>query len=137
MIDTFRIKLLDIQPSQLFISEAKLSKVREWLNEDHIEGYDPIPVKKLNGKVVFTDGHTRAYALHQLGVESLHVYWDNDNLDWEAYQICVAWCVEEGITNISNLLHRVVENNLYEELWLSRCKAMHSELEASRKRIDK
>ena len=52
-----------------------------------------------------------------MGIEDILCFWDNDNLDWEAYQICVDWCIEEGITNISHLEQKVVDHNTYEVLW--------------------
>lgn len=74
----FRMKILDIQPSQLFISEMKLNKVSEWLNYKSIEDYDPVPIKKLNEKIIFTDGHTRAFALYKMGIDNIRAYWDED-----------------------------------------------------------
>lgn len=129
MSDIFKIGILDVQPSQLFISDMKLKKVLEWLDYKNIECYEPIPVKKLNGKIIFTDGHTRAFALYKMGIKDIRCFWDEDNLDWKAYQICVDWCTEEGITNISHLTQKVIDNDSYKVLWYDRCKKMHNELE--------
>lgn len=57
MTEIFKMKLLDIQPSQLFISEYKVKEVSRWLKFEKIEEYEPISIKRLNGKVIFTDGH--------------------------------------------------------------------------------
>ena len=133
MPEIFKMKLLNIQPSQLFISDTKLKKIYEWLDIEHIECYDPLPVKSLNGKIIFTDGHTRAFALYNMGAEEVNVYWDETpDLDWEAYQICVDWCVEEGITNISGLSKRVVDDEGYETLWYDRCRKMQKALDVKR-----
>lgn len=132
MPDILKMKILDVQPSQLFISKMKLEKVSEWLDYKNIECYDPIPIKKLNGKIIFTDGHTRAFALFKMGIEAIRCIWDEDNLDWEAYHICVDWCIEEGITNISHLKGKVIDNNTYEVLWHDRCRKMQKELEENR-----
>lgn len=135
MPEVFKMKILDIQPSQLFISEKKLKDVLNWLDGENIQSYEPVPVKELNGKVIFTDGHTRAYALYKMGIEDILCFWDNDNLDWEAYQICVDWCIEEGITNISHLEQKVVDHNTYEVLWHDRCRKMQRELDEKRRKL--
>lgn len=132
MSEIIELKILDIQPSQLFISDAKLKAIYGWLNIDNDYSYEPIPVKDLNGKIIFTDGHTRAFALYKLGIEKVRVIWDTDDLDWEAYQICVDWCVDEGIKNISHLNQRVLNNEEYELLWHDRCRQMQDELKKKR-----
>jgi hypothetical protein len=60
------------------------------------------------------------------------VAWEEDELDWEAYEICVAWCEQEGVRTIADLCDRVVEPETYQVLWLDRCAAMHKELQARR-----
>jgi len=53
------------------------------------ETLPPLPIKKLGQDVILTDGHTRALAAHLQGWQEIRVYWDEDDLDWEAYAICV------------------------------------------------
>jgi len=50
-----------VQPSQLFISSAKLAQVQAWWWPRRIEKLSPIPVVRLDGIIVATDGHTRAF----------------------------------------------------------------------------
>jgi len=46
------IELLSIQPSQLYICEEKLKAVQ-------MKGiFKPVPIKKLDNKIIFTDGHS-------------------------------------------------------------------------------
>ncbi|WP_350343992.1 hypothetical protein PRVXT_000357 [Proteinivorax tanatarense] len=127
MGEIFELEINDIQPSQLFVSEQKLKNVYKWLNKD-INSYDPIPVKDLNGKTVFTDGHTRSFALYKLGAKKVKVYWDKDELDWEAYQICVNWCLKEGITNITHLESRILNDDQYRLMWHERCRKMQAKV---------
>ncbi|MGV8983393.1 hypothetical protein [Clostridium sp.] len=56
------------------------------------------------------------------------MYWDEDELSWNAYQICVDWCNTEGINSIEDLKDRVIEPNEYEILWYDRCRNMHNQL---------
>ncbi len=129
MIETLVKHLREIQPSQLYVSAAKLARVMELLAASGPEALDPLPVKKLGGHVIFTDGHTRALATLLSGFTEVSVFWDEDDLDWEAYAICVRWCRAEGISSIADLQNRVISAEAYEVLWLDRCREMHRELE--------
>jgi hypothetical protein len=62
------------------------------------------------------------------------VYWEDEELDWDAYEICVEWCKENGIRTISDLKDRVVPQKEYETLWYKRCEEMQRDLEAKRKK---
>jgi len=123
------MEILDIQPSQLFISEDKLERASKWLNYKTLEKYEPIPVKKLNGRIIFADGHTRAFALYKMGIEFINVYWDEDNLDWNLYKKCVDWCLQEGVKNISNFEERIIKKEDYKILWINRCKDLQNDLD--------
>ena len=94
--------------------------------------FDPLPVKELNGRVIFTDGHTRAYAAYTLGMSAIPVYWDTDELDWEAYQRCVEACQRDGIFTIADLKGGVVSDADYRDLWDAWCDRLHEELERKR-----
>lgn len=128
MKNTFKAKLIDLQPSQLYICAEKLSLIlgnKATINSEDVE---PIPVKKLGSHIIFTDGHTRAYALFKSGITEVYVYWDTDELDWMSYQLCVDWCTHEGIRSIADLEGRVIPEKDYEDLWLNRCALMHKNL---------
>ena len=120
----FETPLIGLQPSQLWISEGKLRLVREWFDPARRESFDPIPVKRLGGRILMTDGHTRAVAAHLAGWESVPVYWDEDELDMRAYAADVAWCDGEGILSPVDLAARIVPHRDYERLWRKRCMEM-------------
>lgn len=128
----FLMDIMDIQPSQLYISQSKLQHVYEWFDPEELILFEPIPIKKLNGKIIFTDGHTRAYAAYMAGMKQLLVCWDADDLDWEAYQKCVDQCNLEHIYNISDMHNRVVNDEQYKLLWNDWCDKMHEELAQQR-----
>ena len=107
-------RLDQIQPSQLFINSKKLSQVMADSNGLAVDSIEPIPIKKLGNEVVFTDGHTRATAAYLCGITEVPVYWDEDELDWNAYSICVKWCKEEGIYTIGDLRDRVISSEEYD-----------------------
>lgn len=134
MTKAFTMKIDDMQPSQLFISSEKLSQVMKSLDPVKHGSIEPIPVKKLGSQVVFVDGHTRAFAAFQHGFSEIPVYWEEDELDWDAYEICVEWCKKEGIHTIADLKGRIVSHKEYEIVWYKRCEKMQQSLEAERKR---
>ncbi|MGV8982606.1 hypothetical protein [Clostridium sp.] len=117
------MNIKDIQPSQLYINSQKLKNILKWFTPTDYESYDAIPIK-----IIYTDGHTWAYAAYIKGVKTIKVYWDEDELSWNAYQICVDWCNTEGINSIEDLKDRVIEPNEYEILWYDRCRNMHNQL---------
>ena len=133
--ETFLMSLKEIQPSQLYVSNEKLTIVMEALGSDDSGSIEPIPVKELNGEIVSTDGHTRALALHLKGHSEVEVEWEDMELDWEAYEICVAWCKEEGVHSIIDLKNRIIDPPEYQVLWLDRCREMQEALEAKRARV--
>ena len=124
----FLMRLDQIQPSQLFINSKKLSQVMADSSGLSLDSIEPIPIKKLEKEVIFTDGHTRALAAYLCGIPEVSVFWDKDELNWEAYQICVKWCKEEGIYIIADLKDRVVSPEEYDVLWLKCCTVMHHDL---------
>lgn len=125
-------KLRHLQPSQLYISREKLTSVQSRFDFSNPMGITPIPVKELGGLQVMTDGHTRALAAYLAGLSTVPTFADLDDLDWEAYQICVAWCHAEDIVSIADLVDRVVTSEDYERLWYDRCRAMQAALAKKR-----
>lgn len=128
------MRIDEIQPSQLFISTEKLSHVMKTFDNAKLELIEPIPVKKLGNQVIYVDGHTRAFAAFLHGLSEVPVYWEEDELDWEAYEICVEWCKKEKIHTIADLKDRVVSQQEYEIVWYKRCEKMQQDLETKRRR---
>ncbi|MCJ7739294.1 MAG: hypothetical protein MUQ10_18610 [Anaerolineae bacterium] len=126
--EIFLLPRSQIQPSQLYISSAKLAQVQAWWWPRRVEQLSPIPVVQLDGIIVATDGHTRASAAYRAGLRAIPVVWEADELDWDAYRACEDWCRAGGIRTVMDLEGRVVSPSAYEELWLDRCRRMHEEL---------
>ena len=109
-----RVPVLSLQPSQLYVSRNKLLAVDAAYSPD--EPGEPLPVWRLDSMLILTDGHTRALAAFLRGDNKLPVYEDTDDLNWDAYRICVGWCLEEGIRSVADLQDRVISAESYEEL---------------------
>lgn len=128
----FLVPVDRLQPSQLYISSVKLRCVRKQLDDCGPAVLGSLPVVHLGEDLILTDGHTRALAAWMSGMHRLYVAWDTDELDMQAYEICVQWCVQEGIRCIGDLRGRVVDPDAYQSLWLDRCAEMHRVLAARR-----
>jgi len=131
--ETFHLSLDQLQPSQLFISSRKLAHVMENFDPDRPEALDPIPIKEFNGRLICTDGHTRALTAFLSNWEQVPVYWDDDELDWDAYQIYVDWCLREHIYTVADLQRRILSPADYQVLWLERCQKMQRTLDETRR----
>jgi hypothetical protein len=127
MTDTFTLRIEDIQPSQLYINKEKLKAVMNTL-DDNPQQLEPIPIKELDGELVSIDGHTRLLAWLMKGHEEVECEWEDLEMSWEAYRICVNWCKDEGILNAYSLKNRIVGNEEYQKLWLDRCHEMQKSL---------
>ncbi|MBN1330442.1 MAG: hypothetical protein JXA54_13290 [Candidatus Heimdallarchaeota archaeon] len=137
MSNYFEIDLLTIQPSQLYISKKKLKIVQEKILLKNIQSIGIIPIKKLDDNIIFTDGHTRAFAAFLAGFNSIYCEMETEELDWEMYKECIRWCKDDGIFTIADLKDRVVEHEDYEQLWYKRCELMQSEIIAKREGLIK
>lgn len=129
IMDIFFIDLSNLQPSQLYISKDKCLRIQKWFNPADLSNFEPIPIKQLGDKIIFTDGHTRAYMAYKVGLSQIPVYWESDDLDWTFYQKCVEACEEEEIYTIADLSGRVVDEVNYTLLWRNWCEALARSLE--------
>lgn len=118
------LTLTDIQPSQFYLSQAKIANIHAWFDPTDLSTFDPIPVKYLNGCVIFTDGHTRAWVAHSAGLKTVPLAWDPDALDWDLYQLCVDACRERGVYSVSDLHNKILSEPDYEEKWIHWCDQM-------------
>ncbi|MGT2656691.1 hypothetical protein [Streptococcus varani] len=108
-----KMNILDIQLSQLFLSEKKIKLLKEWMEMANVEIFPPVPIKKIGNRIFFTDGHTRAYLAYVLGWQELPVIWDEDELDWEAYLFCVKTAEERDIWTVVDLAERILSGKDY------------------------
>lgn len=131
-MDTFRLRLDEIQPSQLYISRAKYAEVLKQFESRERCQLEPIPIKEIDGEMVSTDGHTRGVLWVLKGYKEVNCVWEDLEMDWEEYRICVQWCKDSGITSMYDLQDRFLDHAEYETLWLGRCRAMQEDLKRTR-----
>ena len=129
----FILDILKIQPSQLYISSSKLGRISKKFDYITTNAITPVPLIELDGQLVYTDGHTRALALFLRGETKIRAYMDTDEIDLDAYRICVQWCKDEEIHTIADLKDRILTPRDYQLKWLTRCHKMHHSLDKDRK----
>ena len=134
-MDINKIALLDIQPSQFYVSEEKILNIKKWFDPNNLSNFTPIPIKELDGRIIFTDGHTRAWVAFLHGISHVPLVWDEDEMDWEAYQICVDACIKRGVYSVADFQGRILSGHDYKIKWNGWCDKMHAELEATRRKI--
>lgn len=124
----FQMDLIDLQPTQLYISSIKLTAVIGIFDPTKPESLYPIPIKRLGDQIIMTDGHTRALAAYLADMREVPVYWDTDDLNMDAYAVCVQWCQEAGIYTIAGLEDRILNEQAFERKWIQRCQKLHQQL---------
>lgn len=118
------VPIEDPSPSQLYIDASRLRKALKWFDFDH-PAYDPIPVLHIEGELVLSDGHTRAFLAHLAGATTIEIVPDPDQkeLNIPLYRECLGWCREESVTQVADLTGRVVSRDAFLEQWVARCQA--------------
>jgi hypothetical protein len=132
MAPTFRLRIDQIRLSQLYISSAKLASVMKVFEDGNENILEPIPIKGIDGMLVATDGHTRLLAWFLNGHDEVDCEWEDTDMDWDEYRVCMQWCKDEGIQTVADLADRIITPEEYEVLWLDRCRIMHEDLEMKR-----
>lgn len=119
--------LLELGMSQLYLSRDKLNGVHTWLNLNSAARMTPLPVHDFgDGRYTLTDGHTRAYAAWQLGLDRIPITYDRDDIVARGmgpalYRMDIEWCARFGIRDVRQLAGRIVDGVDYERLWIRRC----------------
>lgn len=123
------MKIIDLQPSQLFINQGKLEFLSKKLESEGIESLQPIPIKHFSGieKPVITDGHTRAYLLLQHGISEIEVEAEDWEMDWTIYRLCVFWAHQRDIQSVADLT--VLHEYEYLRKWIRACHQAEKELD--------
>lgn len=131
-IDLKTLSLCDIQPSQFYLSEEKILAIQQWFSPDDLSNFEALPIKLLNGRMIFTDGHTRAYSAWKAGLDKVPLVWDTDELDWEMYRRCVDACLGLGISSVADLDGRILSAEDYKKKWNGWCDEMQRTVNSER-----
>lgn len=130
-------KLKDLQPSQLYISEEKISKIKEWFNPNDLTTFEPIPIKIINAVPVILDGHTRCVYAILSGLEELPLEFEKEEWDWDMYDVCINECKTQNITSPYDLINRIISKEDYKIKWDKWCDEMQENIVKIRKLIER
>ncbi|SFG20807.1 hypothetical protein SAMN02982927_00967 [Sporolactobacillus nakayamae] len=120
--------LYQIRPSQLYLDQDKIDRLKELFDPLNVRFNAPLPIKKNGGEAFLTDGHTRAFLYSEAKISVIPVYWDEDDLDMNLYQSRLNWCREERVMFIDDLKERILPHDQFENEWIKRCeKAVRKE----------
>ena len=128
MDNYFYFNIEKIQPSQLYLSDKKINEALNLFQNSGLEVLQPLPIKELNNEIIFTNGHTRAYVLWLNGIKQIKVIWEDEDLDWELYIMCVKWCKEAGVQTIADLKDRIIDHKSYKVKWIKKCEDLEKKL---------
>lgn len=95
-----------------------------WFNSSDLSNFSPLPLKRLDDKIILTDGHTRAYAAYLAGLDRVPFVWDEDELNWNLYEKCVEACQKENVFTIQDLSNYIISSKDYETKWIKWCNTL-------------
>ena len=115
-----KVKLTDLHPTQLYLSEKKLQAIQMLDQSAEIINVDPISVLAFGNRFLITDGHHRAYQALLAGRDMISAEFDRDGGD-ELYHLYAQACEERKITSVLDLKHHILPQDEYEAKWYNWC----------------
>nr|WP_155167974.1 chromosome partitioning protein ParB [Streptococcus parasanguinis] len=114
------VKITDLHPTQLYLSEKKLQAIQMLDQSVDIINVDPISVLAFGNRFLITDGHHRAYQALLAGRDTISAEFDRDGGD-ELYHLYAQACEERKITSVLDLKNRILPQDEYEAKWYNWC----------------
>ena len=114
------VKIKDLHPSQLYLSEKKLQDIQMLYRSVKLINVDPISVLAFGDCLLITDGHHRAYQALLAGRDTISAEFDRDGGD-ELYDLYAQACEERKISSVLDLKHRILPQDEYEAKWYNWC----------------
>ena len=114
------VKLTDLHPTQLYLSEKKLHDIQMLDQSAEIINVDPISVLAFGDRLLITDGHHRAYQALLEGRDTISAEFDRDGGD-ALYALYAQVCEERKIDSVLDLKNRILPQDEYEAKWYNWC----------------
>ena len=114
------VKITDLHPTQLYLSEKKLQAIQMLDQSADIINVDPISVLAFGNRFLITDGHHRAYQALLAGRDMISAEFDRDGGD-DLYALYAQACEERKIDSVLDLKNRILSQEEYEAKWYSWC----------------
>ena len=114
------VKITDLHPTQLYLSEKKLHDIQMLDQSADIINVDPISILAYGNRFLITDGHHRAYQALLAGRDMISAEFDRDGGD-ELYKLYAQACEERKICSVLDLKNRILPQDEYEAKWYNWC----------------
>lgn len=114
------VKITDLHPTQLYLSEKKLQAIQMLDQSADIINVDPISVLAFGNRFLITDGHHRAYQALLADRDTISAEFDRDGGD-EIYHLYAQACEERKISSVMDLKHHILAQDEYEAKWYNWC----------------
>lgn len=114
------VKITDLHPTQLYLSEKKLQAIQMLDQSVDIINVDPISVLAFGDRFLITDGHHRAYQALLAGQDTISAEFDRDGGD-ELYDLYAQACEERKICSVLDLKNHILPQDEYEAKWYNWC----------------
>ena len=114
------VKIKDLHPTQLYLSEKKLQDIQMLYQSAEIINMDPISILAFGNRLLITDGHHRAYHALLTGQDTISAEFDKDGGD-ELYHLYAQVCEERKIYSVWDLKHHILDQDEYEAKWYNWC----------------
>lgn len=118
------VKITDLHPTQLYLSEKKLQAIQMLDQSADIINVDPISVLAFGNRFLITDGHHRAYQALLAGRDTISAECDRDGGD-ELYHLYAQACEERKIYSVMNLKNHILAQDEYEAKWYNWCEGFN------------
>ena len=114
------VKITDLHPTQLYLSEKKLQNIQLLYQSEEIINLDPISILAFGNGLLITDGHHRAYQALLAGQDTISAEFDRDGGD-ELYDLYAQACEERKICSVLDLKNHILPQDEYEAKWYNWC----------------
>ena len=114
------VKITDLHPTQLYLSEKKLHDIQMLDQSAEIINVDPISILAFGNCFLITDGHHRAYQALLAGRDTISAEFDRDGGD-ALYALYAQACEERKIDSVLDLKHHILPQDEYEAKWYNWC----------------
>ena len=115
-----KVKIADLHPTQLYLSEKKLQNIQLLYKSAEIINLDPISILAFGNGLLITDGHHRAYQALLAGQDTISAEFDRDGGD-ELYHLYAQACEKRKIYSVLDLKNHILPQDEYEAKWYNWC----------------
>ena len=126
------VRIDALRPNNLYISRAKLDRVRSAWHHGKQSLLPPVLVTLIDGELSLIDGHSRTYAAYENGASGITAVFENIHEipgSTALYEYIHRAGPDHGIMTIADLKNRILDPPEYERLWIGWCNAWTEEIE--------